>query len=43
MKLTKLAFAVLTLSLSAPLAASAQDAMVRGEVKKSPRQGQRSP
>ncbi len=34
MKLTKLAFAVLTLLLSAPLAASAQDAMVRGEVKK---------
>jgi Cu/Ag efflux protein CusF len=34
MKLTKLASAVLTLSLFAPLAASAQDAMVKGEVKK---------
>jgi Cu(I)/Ag(I) efflux system protein CusF len=34
MKLTKLASAVLALSLSAPLAASAQDAMVKGEVKK---------
>ena len=34
MKLTKLAFAVLTLSLSAPLTTSAQDAMVKGEVKK---------
>jgi Cu(I)/Ag(I) efflux system periplasmic protein CusF len=34
MKLTKFAFAVLTLSLFAPLAASAQAAMVKGEVKK---------
>ena len=34
MKLTKLVFAVLALSLFAPLAASAQDAMVKGEVKK---------
>ena len=34
MKLTKLAFAVLMLSLFARLAASAQDAMVKGEVKK---------
>ena len=34
MKLTKLAFAVLTLSLFAGLAASAQEAMVKGEVKK---------
>jgi Cu(I)/Ag(I) efflux system protein CusF len=34
MKLAKLAPAVLTLSLFAPLAASAQDAMVKGEVKK---------
>lgn len=34
MKLTKLASAVLALSLSAPLTAFAQDAMVKGEVKK---------
>lgn len=34
MKLTKLASAVLALSLFTPLAASAQDAMVKGEVKK---------
>jgi len=34
MKLTKLISAVLALSLSAPLTASAQDAMVKGEVKK---------
>jgi Cu/Ag efflux protein CusF len=34
MKLTKLAFTVLTLSLFAPLAAFAQDPMVKGEVKK---------
>jgi len=34
MKLTKLVSAVLALSLFAPLAASAQDAMVKGEVKK---------
>ncbi len=34
MKLTKLASAVLALSLFAPLAASAQEAMVKGEVKK---------
>jgi Cu/Ag efflux protein CusF len=34
MKLNKLAAATLALSLFAPLAASAQDAMVRGEVKK---------
>jgi len=34
MKLTKLASAVLALSLFAPLAAPAQDAMVKGEVKK---------
>jgi Cu(I)/Ag(I) efflux system periplasmic protein CusF len=34
MKLTKLASAVLVLSLFAPLAASAQEAMVKGEVKK---------
>jgi Cu/Ag efflux protein CusF len=34
MKLTKLASAVLALSLFAPLAVSAQDAMVKGEVKK---------
>lgn len=34
MKLTKFAFAALTLSLSTPLTASAQDAMVKGEVKK---------
>ena len=34
MKLTRLAFAVLMLSLFARLAASAQDAMVKGEVKK---------
>jgi Cu/Ag efflux protein CusF len=34
MKLAKLASAALALSLFAPLAASAQDAMVKGEVKK---------
>jgi Cu/Ag efflux protein CusF len=34
MKLTKLAIAAVSLSLFAPLAASAQDAMVKGEVKK---------
>lgn len=34
MKLSKLASAALALSLFAPLAASAQDAMVKGEVKK---------
>ena len=34
MKLNKLVFAVLVLSLFAPFAASAQDAMVKGEVKK---------
>ena len=34
MKLTKLASAVLVLSLFVPLAASAQEAMVKGEVKK---------
>jgi Cu/Ag efflux protein CusF len=34
MKNTKLAAATLALSLFAPLAASAQDAMVKGEVKK---------
>jgi Cu(I)/Ag(I) efflux system protein CusF len=34
MKLTKLALAVFALSLSAPLTASGQDAMVKGEVKK---------
>ena len=34
MKKTKLAAATLALSLFAPLAASAQDAMVKGEVKK---------
>jgi Cu/Ag efflux protein CusF len=34
MKLDKLAAATLALSLFAPLAASAQDAMVKGEVKK---------
>lgn len=34
MKLTKLASAVLALSLFAPLAVSAQDAMVKGQVKK---------
>ena len=34
MKLTKLASAVLALSLFTPLAASAQDATVKGEVKK---------
>ena len=34
MKLNKLVFAVLVLSLFAPFAASAQDAIVKGEVKK---------
>lgn len=34
MKLTKLASALFALSLFVPLAASAQDAMVKGEVKK---------
>ena len=34
MKLTKLASAVLVLSLFVPFAASAQEAMVKGEVKK---------
>ncbi len=34
MKLTKLVCAVMALSLFAPLAASAQEAMVKGEVKK---------
>ena len=34
MKLTKLALAALALSLVAPLAASAQDAIAKGEVKK---------